>query len=292
MKISDENSEIQEYEFKKLFKANDRIVDSANFEFTEFKEKSFKTDEQFANVLKGERENAEKKNFKIAPIVRQFRGISEQERDEREAFIEEEVQRRVAKIEEDAFQKGYVDGVESGKKEVFDQTRQATEEKLQSLTTLISDTLSLKAAILAKEKDGIYKMIRNLTKWVILRELKDDGIYLERLLEKLIAELQTKNNILVQIDQRSFEQMPDILENVQKNIGVLKNVRLELDYDIEGPGIIVESENGIIDGTIEQQFKSLDKLFQSVGIVDSPKNDDLVKELSQENSEEGDETDE
>ena len=33
-----------------------------------------------------------------------------------------------------------------------------------------------------------------------------------------------------------------------------------------GKGIILESENGIIDGTLEAQFISIDKLFEAVGV--------------------------
>jgi flagellar assembly protein FliH len=58
--------------------------------------------------------------------------------------------------------------------------------------------------------------------------------------------------------------MPEILEHVQGRLGEMKNVRIEIDSSVTTRGIIVESENGIINATMEEQFKSLDKLFEDV----------------------------
>ena len=115
-------------------------------------------------------------------------------------------------------------------------------------------------------------MIRNMTKWIILRELKEDGAYLERLLEKLIIELQARQNLLIQVNKNDFSHMPEILQVVQQRLGTLNNVRLEVDFDISPNGITIESENGIITGTLETQFKNLDKLFESVGIYEQQEN--------------------
>ena len=133
---------------------------------------------------------------------------------------------------------------------------------------MINDVLVLKEEIVNNQKQDLYNLVRNLTKWVILRELKEDGEYITRLLEKLVTEIQTKANLLVQVDQKSFEGMEDVLETVQERIGTLKNVRVEVDYDIDGQGIIIDSDNGIINGTFEEQMISLDKLFESVGLKD------------------------
>ena len=51
-------------------------------------------------------------------------------------------------------------------------------------------------------------------------------------------------------------------------LGELTNIRVEEALNMDQPGLIVESENGIIDGSIEAQFKNLEKLFESVGIFE------------------------
>ncbi len=261
-------NKIEEYTFKNfsVVASENDAVENYNFrDLGEFVPKLAKRDGAKAKL---ERISAEKKNFAISPIVKEHRGLLEQERDERERKIRDEVERRVDILREEAFQQGFQEGIEAGKQEVYNQTRAATEEKLNALVDMINEVLVLKEEIIQTQKQDLYKLVRNLTKWVILRELKDDGAYITRLLEKLVTEIQSKSNLLIQVDQNSFEGMTDILETVQEKIGALKNVRVEVDYDICEQGIIIESDNGIINGTFEEQMHSLDKLFESVGLKD------------------------
>jgi flagellar assembly protein FliH len=42
--------------------------------------------------------------------------------------------------------------------------------------------------------------------------------------------------------------MPEIIETVEAKLGHLSNVRIEIASEINHPGIILESENGLIAG--------------------------------------------
>ena len=68
--------------------------------------------------------------------------------------------------------------------------------------------------------------------------------------------------------------MPEVLEVVQGKLGELTNTRVEIDYDIEAPGIVVESQNGIVNGSLKTQLDSLDKLFEAVGLASSEDDSD------------------
>ena len=256
---------VSEYEFQSFTNSLD-TGEVKEFSFEDLEGKSINEIERHQETIKLERRESADNGFDISPIVRQHRGMEEQEAVERENRILDEVNKRVAKIEEEAFKKGYEEGIEKGREDVYEQTRASTDEKIIALSEMISETLSTKEEILKSQKTQLYTLVKNLTKWVILRELKDDGVYLERLLEKLIIEAQTKSNLLIQVDQKYFEQMPEVLETVQKKLGEFSNVRVETDFDIQGLGIVVESENGIINGSLQEQLNSLDKIFESVGL--------------------------
>ncbi|OIQ16837.1 MAG: hypothetical protein BM556_14355 [Bacteriovorax sp. MedPE-SWde] len=256
---------VSEYEFQSFTNSLD-TGEVKEFSFEDLEGKSINEIERHQETIKLERRESADSGFDISPIVRQHRGMEEQEAVERENRILDEVNKRVAKIEEEAFKKGYDEGIEKGREDVYEQTRASTDEKIIALSEMISETLSTKEEILKSQKTQLYTLVKNLTKWVILRELKDDGVYLERLLEKLIIEAQTKSNLLIQVDQKYFEQMPEVLETVQKKLGEFSNVRVETDFDIQGLGIVVESENGIINGSLQEQLNSLDKIFESVGL--------------------------
>jgi flagellar assembly protein FliH len=264
---------IESYEFQPLFENSEREDGISGFEFKPLQKDQVMDVQEHEKVIKIERKRAVESNFEIAPIVKEHRGINRQEELERQRLIQEEVEKQLVRIQDQAYREGFEKGLKDGQEEVFNQTRAEVEQKLEALTEMIQEVLNTHHDLLQKEKMSVYRTIRNLTKWVILRELEDDGEYIFRLLDKLINELQVKSNILIQIDSKSFEDKPDILEILEQKIGELSNVRLEVDYDIEGPGIVVESENGIINGSLKEQMYNLSRLFEAVGLkaeIDEP----------------------
>jgi flagellar assembly protein FliH len=257
--------EIVDYQFIDL-KGVPLDRSTTNYEFLDISKVSPADEEKHQEVIRNERAHASRSNFKVAPIVREHRGMVKQEETERENQIQNEVNRRLLMIEEDAYERGYQRGQEDGREEVFRETQSATDEKLELLNAMIKEVLESKAEMLKEERQQVYETVRTLTKWIVLRELKEDGTYIERLLEKLILEMQTKSNLLIHVNQSAFDSMPEVLEQIQKRIGELTNVRVEVDHDQDLPGIVLQSENGILNGRLGVQFKNLDKLFSNVGL--------------------------
>jgi flagellar assembly protein FliH len=262
--MAEQKNEISNYEFKNFSIGGSEQGSVEDYSFQDLNDFSPATRNKDLARAKIERVSAEKRNFIISPIVKEHRGLLDQEKVERERKIVGEVSRRVEMIKEEAYKDGFAEGIEAGKQDVYNQTKAESEDKLNILTEMINEVLVVKENIITNQKDEVYKLVRNLTKWVILKELKDDGDYISRLLEKLIVEAQTTSNLLIQVNQQQFSAMPEVLKTVQAVVGKLDNVRVEIDYDISENGIVVDSDNGIIRGTIEQQFESLDKLFETV----------------------------
>ncbi|OUR96197.1 hypothetical protein A9Q84_07510 [Halobacteriovorax marinus] len=291
VKANDNSSlygEVTDYEFKSFAVNEDMSGEVKLFEFQEVGKLSSRQENLQDEIVKLERNFSEKSDFQISPIVKEHRGFNKQVSKERELRIEEEVKRRVSALKEQAYREGFDEGMQNGREEIISQSRVASEEKLQTLTSMIVEVLATKSDLLLNQKKQIYSLVRVISKWVVLKELKDDGTYIERLLEKLIMEMQTKSNLLIHVDQQSFEQMPDILQTVQEKVGELTNVRIEIDYDIEGPGIVLECDKGILNGTLVEQMKSLDKLFETVGLLkdedfsaDSMNHEEIATELIQ-----------
>ena len=235
--------------------------------FPELEEQTFKTFDLKEKTIKQERNlESQSKGFDINPLVKEHRGLYDQADREREKEINNAVENRILQIEAEAFQKGYVDGISKGRNELVQKIKQEAEEKLVLLTSMIEEVLTTKKSLIDEQKNEVYALIRDLAKWITLRELQNDGIYIYRLLEKLLLELQAKQNILIKVSQNKFELMPEVLSTVEEVIGKLTNVRLMIDYDIESSGMSIASEHTIIRASMEDQFSQFDKLFESVGV--------------------------
>jgi flagellar assembly protein FliH len=243
----DEADHVRTFEFKPLLK-NSQTIGRENFQKT----------------IKIERTNAHNSQFKVNPLVEEHRGFKDQANAEYEARVQAEVEIRVRAIQDEAFKAGFEEGVNQGREEIFNEMRNVVDQKLDNFSQMVTDVLKTQEDMLDLQKKEIYGLLRNLSKWIILRELKDDGLYLERLFEKLLLEIQARNNLLILVNANNFHEMPEILQHVEARLGQLSNVRIEIDSSVSSKGIILESDNGIINASMEEQFKSLDKLFEDV----------------------------
>ena len=244
-----------------------------NYEFKDFSEKIEKEsyfEKSFDDhclidkrITNKERKFAKNNNFDIHPILRDKRGIMAQESELQEEIVESEVQKRLEEVRENAFAKGYQEGKAKGENDVYEQTKIEAGEKLDMLSEIINEVLKSKIRLIREEKSHIYGLIRKLVKWIILRELSNDGDYLKRLLDNLASEIEGNSDLVVYLDQESFKNMPEFVDYAQEKLKNFKNVKVKIGHDIEGVGIMLCSESEIISGTMEDQFKSLEKIFSS-----------------------------
>jgi flagellar assembly protein FliH len=257
---------ISDYKFESFQVKELEGDEPKGYEFRDLKNVIKKEDLIQEKVLNLERKFSEKNNFLITPVVKEHRGIKKQEEIEKEKKIIREVQKRVDLLKQSALEEGKKEGIKLGKKEVFDNTKGAADQKLTSLSDMILDLKKGYKKILSNQKIEILNLLKSLTKWVIQRELKDDDGYLNRLLEQLISEVDSKSNLILHVSKDDFDRMPEVLQELEEKVGALSNVRLLLNHDIKSKGMILESENGIIKGTSEEQFEIIDKIFESINL--------------------------
>ena len=237
----------------------------STFELKSIKDASAFKQDVSQEVIRQERGLEKEKSFSILPLVRQHRGLKDQEEKDLEQAIEQEVQKRLQAAAEEARQEGYQAGHQEGYNKAYQEAMNKLDDKVEDFTDIVNNLKEQCHNVLSENKQDAYKMIKSLTQWITLKEVEDED-YLGRLLEKLIHEMNSKSNLVVRVGQNSFKRMPGIIETVEEKMGKLSNVRVEIDLDQEAPGIILESENGIIDGSLKAQMTSLEKLFESVGL--------------------------
>lgn len=213
--------------------------------------------------IRSERGFAQKHNFKIDEIVKESRGLSRQEKNDLESRIEQEVKRR----SEEAYKVAYAEGRELGLKEGQEFAHQEylkqMNDRIEEIGQIVAGVQGQTDRILEKNRTEVYEFIKRFTKWIILKEI-DEKVYLSGLLEKLILELNARKNLIIKVGRSNFSQMPEVIETVESKLGQLVNTRIEIVPELNYPGIILEAENGLIDGSLEGVFQNIDKIFEQV----------------------------
>jgi flagellar assembly protein FliH len=263
-KVYKGNLKVETFEFGSLLPKT-TVTEDGEFTLQSLKGAAPDKDAVPEEIIRLEREHESRSSFNIDDRVRQYRGLRAQEEADYEKRVSEEVERRVELMKQQSYDDGFKKGQEDGFKQAHEEAAKKYEEEVQFFHDQLEQAVGQLQEIYDENKVEAYTMVKNLTKWVVLKEIDQEG-YLERLLEKLILEIKTKKDLVIRVNKSAFEAMPEIIEKVENKVGKLTNVRVEIELDLDNKGIILESENGIIDGSIDAQFASIDKLFESVGV--------------------------
>jgi flagellar assembly protein FliH len=255
-------SDIKPFQFSDLNSGSSSSEFKA-FNFPEVNGEVFKRQSISEDTIRSERTSEQKNNFKIDDIVREYRGLSRQDQSDLEKRIQEEVQKRLEQAYKEAFAEGLAQGKEQGAKEAFVQYEHSLSNKIEDIASVLESVQIQANGMLENNKKEVYEFIKRFSKWIVLKEI-DSKNYLSDLLEKLILELNNRRNLIVKVGKANFEDMPAVIEAVESRLGKLSNVRVEIVPEIIHPGIILEGENGLIDGSLEGVFQNIDKIFEQI----------------------------
>ncbi len=258
-------TQIHNFEFADL--QGDHVVSGSSKQFQAFSFKSLDGNAVETKVsdeeVRKERTFEKQNNFRIDEQVRNLRGISRQEESDFEKRINEEVGRRLKISQEAAYKEGLELGRKEGKEESLVEFKESLTQKVEDLAIQLGEIHHQTDKLFAKNRVELQEFIKRFTKWIVMKEI-DDSVYLEKLLEKLILELNCRKNLIVKVGRANFAQMPEVVKIVEARLGQLQNVRIEIVPQIAHPGIILESESALIDGSLEGVFTSIDKIFDQV----------------------------
>jgi flagellar assembly protein FliH len=257
--------DVEEFKFGQLAptSADSATVKNWNFETLDPKKDLKRTISP--EKIRVERQHETSSGFVIDKDIREHRGLKSQESQDFENRVEAEILKRLEKREKQAYEEGFNAGQADGSTKAYEEAMVEYEQKILIFEDFLETMMQEKSAIIEQSKSEAYGLIKNLTKWIVLKEVENKD-YIERLLEKLILEINTKSNLLIRVNKADFENIPQVLENIQTRLGNLTNTRVEIGNELDTRGIILESEVGVIDGSFESQMKSLDKLFENVGL--------------------------
>ncbi len=213
--------------------------------------------------IRSERNFASKNDFKIDDMVKDYRGLSRQEQNDLEKKIQTEVNKRVEAAFQEAYAEGLAKGEEKGRAEAFAAHEEQLAGNVEHFISLINGLQEQSAGYMALHKKEVIEFTKRFTKWIVMKEI-NEKVYLEQLLEKLILELNSRKNLIIKVGREQFAAMPEVMKTVEARLGQLQNTRIEIVQEIRHPGIILESENGLIDGSIEGVFANIDKIFGQV----------------------------
>lgn len=169
---------------------------------------------------------------------------------------EEALGDRVARIEREAYEKGF----EQGQRDGLALEKKQMEEKSKELEALFLELRNLKGHIYSETEAEILKLSVMIARKVVREEIKTDTRLIGRTIRSTLKYLVDNRKIQIQLNPDDMGEVTKLLPDLA---AVTKGGQFQLieDKAIEAGGCILETGFGKINAGIEDQLNELEKVI-------------------------------
>lgn len=253
----------EDYEFQEFDRGKGKLSSegAADFNFQRFSKETDNLDE---NTLVKEFDVAHQQHFEIEESVVKLRKIQDAKENQINRLIGERVEKELEALKKEAYEEGYAKGIELGKEESRAEEKEAIQKSIQQVELMVSNLLSRQDELIKGQDQNINKLIRDLVKWITLKEIEKDDNYLVRLIDKIVEENKESSKINFHVGTGIIASFKDSIEVINEELTKKhgENVIIRESSSLSKDAIEVELESTIIKAGLSDQLSVLDELFQ------------------------------
>lgn len=194
--------------------------------------------------------------FVLHPNTREKLYIEIEER----RVIEERVRNRVEAFQEEVRARAYAEGLEAGKQAGFkaasDEVKTAAKVQLEKIDSFLRGAEEAKVAILAANERVVLELVHQIASMIALKEIQSEPGYVQRLAMAILEKIGVRENILVRVNRAEFESLKLLKDDLEKELGALKNLNVVPSDDVKLGGCQVETDLSAIDASLATQLEN------------------------------------
>lgn len=214
------------------------------------------------NRFKTEGEVSDNQRFHLHPDSKRLLGIDSKEKDYLQSRIDAEVKIRLEAEMIQAREIGKKQGYEEGTVQATAELQEKLRPKVENFEALIAELNEQKQKIFSENQKVLMQMLFHTAKLILLRELKTDPEYLQRLCSVLIERVGTAEGMKLKISKVDADQIEELRNFAKVQAGDQKNIKVEVSEDLQLGGVRIETDLIRINATLEQQFQAIENELQ------------------------------
>lgn len=187
----------------------------------------------------------EKENVDL-PAAGDLPQVSEQELQEK---LKAETELHLARVSDESYRKGFNEGVEFQKKEVF--------PVLDAIKAVIEAMPPVQKNIETKMEEQIVKLALAVAEKIINQEVATRKEVILGVLKGVLKNVTETEGMKIRINPQDFRYIMEIRKDFLQSIDGVRNVIFEEDLSIKRGGAIVETMFGEVDARLESQMKEI-----------------------------------
>jgi flagellar assembly protein FliH len=181
-------------------------------------------------------------------------GVEAEEKSHLEEQVSREVEVRVQQIREKAYQEGFIRGQEDGKSCAEKEFFESVQPQFDQFVKLLSELDSVKGEMYLANEQFLIQLIFQISKTVLLTDLKHDRNLVKRLTAQIIEKIGAKENIRLRVSQEDYKNMEGLRDFLKVQFPELKNIQIDPSDDMLLGGVKIETDLSRINASVEAQL--------------------------------------
>lgn len=196
-------------------------------------------------------------DFKIDPQVATQMGLTNARNKEEKRLFDNEVFKFVQTIKDDAYAEAYKLGREEGIKvaraEALIEAEAEIKQKLQSMVEMTQGLDNYRQKMYQQNETEIVRFCYFIAEKILLKEVKANKEYVAEIIKKMIPDDEACEVRLSAPDHAFIQTHMHLLE---KDLN-MQAIKFVADENLKDGDVIVETQNGILDGTLQTRLEKL-----------------------------------
>mgnify|MGYP006283524433 FL=1 len=168
-----------------------------------------------------------------------------------------------------AQEEGRAQGMESARNEV----EALLDEKSKHLAVLLEQAQSGGKSLWNEHRQDIVALVSMAVEKVLAVELdRNREQILGTLLDEALDNIDSHRQLLIKVNPEDAELMRELLEKAAKSHHGLSNWKVKPDKDLEAGGVILESDQGMVDNSVQARREIILEIFDKLKIAEDEEN--------------------
>jgi len=158
-------------------------------------------------------------------------------------------------VRDEYFEEGRKEGIEFGRKQV--------EEELQAAQALRTRLENVRKEVFARSIKDVADAVMLIARQVVRRELSSAPGSIEQLVLSVLEEVRRSDEFVIRLSADEHSKLSELTPIIMERLGNDASFRVEVDPRLEPGGIVVETNYGRIDASVEAQIEAFSDAVHS-----------------------------
>ena len=202
-------------------------------------------------------------DFRVDKIVSEFVGIEELEKQSQQKEVAQQAIKMSQEIQEQAYAEAHKLGMEEGQEKAYKEEKTFIESEMKQIESMIREIKSIKSDMMISNERQIVNLCFYMARRLLMKEVDANEDYIQTLIKKTLDMVQSDEEVTIKVSPEDKIWIDNHKESIFKDLNLDASTRFEEDRDVKRGGVIIETNHGVIDATIEQRLEKLEKIVKS-----------------------------